>query len=1149
MARNLTHQSVTFVGAGAQVASETAAATITPLLPGGTQANDLALAIVAGLPTDATEPATPAGWTKVTTRLREIGANDLRLSVYSRRLTGGDANPGFVLPNSWGGAAAGMSAQILVWRGVDTALEFDADAVLADAAAAATWGAPAITTIRPKAFVVSVVATADDNALGLQTANGFTARASGASYDTTLGGEHAIGVADKEQAAAGVVTMPVWQQTVNGNDAWVGITLALRSASAERSLLGGGHINIHAKLEIRDSDGTWRDLTNLSGQDWLKAWRVEENSDDPVAKATFYLHREIGALSLAPLMEASTINRNAADAYVPLVTPPRLVRFSVAEVANGVAPTGGDYHQIFQGPIFDVDPAESDPYLVVKALDLGHLLGSIQIEAETAYGTAGGSAVEAVMQEIIDDWVGNPPLVTTPTSPGWLITTYNQARVNVMEAVRTLALQIGWDFRYMYPASGDTPELRFFQPPRSKTLPDWSFSGDEYLRIPRAPLSDADVRNAVLVRFVESNGTPSAVTRENAGSIAQFGRRFMEIVEDASSNIDTVAEANALGDAAVSDLGTPPHEHEMETLLFWPVQLHDLIRFAPNGTFYDSNQNQAVVGIKHESGHEPGHATTTLYTRGKPMGAYSEWIRLGSVSVDPKEYSVNVAVSRTPLYQGAVQTGWRLTGTVSEDTRALTVDFDGAATFGTATPAYQLSGGIYWIDLRTTKTWSIDVLIPAGGTGKLTLVPRQIYEPTNGGAAGPSAIVLLERPGVNTHTVRELTETTREVTITVTPATAKVLYRVDAGNWIEDNDGVAVFQVDVEDGDRTVEYYSMTPDGARSEVYRLVIDQNSQPGIASFVLAEASANVLKADLGFDDDVVTWRMWARRGASPKMANGTPDERYLVHDGGVEKTSVEWWAAGAGVAVVDVWHVVVRAYGWSGTFTEDTKTQLVSGAPAAVGALSNIVARYSAGFNVIDWSHNQTAQDNAYTVTVRENTVQLVTARDVKLEPDGGSAQALYGGYRTAKFGANPTDPGAVYLTFDYEIDLRRSSDNALIATYTVSMSGWYMPGGGAAAPTEVPNTLAATGQPDRVVATWVNTTGAWGLKIEWSTSNAEGGPFTVDSVVELPAGTVTAEFLGIAFTWVRFRVIYFNAHGNSSGGWAGPSNAAMIGPVI
>jgi RHS repeat-associated protein len=216
---------ITFRAAGAQVAGT--GASITPVIPAGTQAGDLAILIVAGRPSDTSQPAAPAGWTLRSSSLREAGANDLRVMTFYRVLTATNTNPTVTLPANWQGNARGASAQIAVWRGVSTTTPFDTADITGNAAAA-TWTPPTITTVTAGAWVVSLVASADDNALALSTAQSFTARISGANYDTTTGGDHAIALADKAQATAGAVIQPTWSQTVNGTDPWAGITFALR---------------------------------------------------------------------------------------------------------------------------------------------------------------------------------------------------------------------------------------------------------------------------------------------------------------------------------------------------------------------------------------------------------------------------------------------------------------------------------------------------------------------------------------------------------------------------------------------------------------------------------------------------------------------------------------------------------------------------------------------------------------------------------------------------------------------------------------------------------------------------------------------------------------------------------------------------------
>jgi MSHA biogenesis protein MshQ len=224
-------ESVSFVAAGAQTAGT--GSSITPVIPAGTVVGDFAILILAGRPTDTSNPAAPTGWTLRTSALQEAGANDLKIVTFYRVLAGGDANPAVTLPAGWQGTA-GMSGQIAVWRGVEAATPFDATDTTATSAASSTLAVPAITTATANAVVVSAVATADDNDLGLSTAAGFTARMTGTNYDTTTGGDHAVGLADIVKTTAGVVGMPTWQQNANASDPWATITFALRPMSTTR---------------------------------------------------------------------------------------------------------------------------------------------------------------------------------------------------------------------------------------------------------------------------------------------------------------------------------------------------------------------------------------------------------------------------------------------------------------------------------------------------------------------------------------------------------------------------------------------------------------------------------------------------------------------------------------------------------------------------------------------------------------------------------------------------------------------------------------------------------------------------------------------------------------------------------------------------
>lgn len=232
--------------------------------------------------------------------------------------------------------------------------------------------------------------------------------------------------------------------------------------------------------------------------------------------------------------------------------------------------------------------------------------------------------VETVIQQILADnpsGVTSPPLYT-PSSPGWNINAFAQSKVKVLEAVRALALQIGWDLRHRYDAS-HASVLTLMDPDRSSGTVAATIGPTEYRDVRRLSLALADVRNAASVTWFDTAGIATTTTVENATSIAKYGRRWMEL--ETGDNIDTSTEADLYINAVVDDLSYAPAEQEVDLLYFWPVQLYDRYTFTQNGVHYDVDQTLSVVGYQHTF--ENGHGVTTLSCAGRVVGAYTEWLR------------------------------------------------------------------------------------------------------------------------------------------------------------------------------------------------------------------------------------------------------------------------------------------------------------------------------------------------------------------------------------------------------------------------------------------------------------------------------------------------------------------------------------------
>lgn len=385
--------------------------------------------------------------------------------------------------------------------------------------------------------------------------------------------------------------------------------------------------NYYWRVEVQDSEGAWRDLTNLAGYDWVDEWTFDEPLDRGIIAGEVKLVREIDAESIAPLMTLADLNRDSGDAYAPLLHPGRGFRLSTATVPYGVLPVAGDWRGGVEGHIDQVDWQGSRSHVTLRFSDLANRLVKTFIEESEVRGLAAGTAVEVEMQALIDRWVVNPPTLVTPSSPGWNVTQWKQDYMSVWEAIRRLALQIGRDVRYRWSAA-ETFDLTFFDPDRTKTVPDLTIGPDEYFEVTELSLADADVRNAWKVTGIDkATGALITSTAEDVGSIAVFGRRYAEAAFGSAENLDTQAELDAFAQYALADTSLPEANHAILSDFLWPLQLGDLIQHSPDGVHYDQPQDYAVVYYRH-TGRRDGRIETQLRTRGKPAGAYRRWIAL-----------------------------------------------------------------------------------------------------------------------------------------------------------------------------------------------------------------------------------------------------------------------------------------------------------------------------------------------------------------------------------------------------------------------------------------------------------------------------------------------------------------------------------------
>jgi hypothetical protein len=395
-------------------------------------------------------------------------------------------------------------------------------------------------------------------------------------------------------------------------------------AGPERALLAGDH-NGRIRVEVENDAGAFIDITLH-----LKVASISESVDQPVMGANVTLHAAKNGASLSPLRTDSPWNVSGlGPGYAPLIVLNRQVK-----IWEDITTVGGVFtndHLIFWGRIDDFDEASNGLEIVLAMRDIGAIVLDRIIEVDRRYSTDTGEDVEVIMQQILDDntaALGIIIMLTLPQgSPGWVITKFQQARVSTMDAVRALAHQIGWDVRFRW-ATGNTFELQLFEPDRAKVVADFTLPPSEYLTVDSVKWGNKDIRNVGRVWFYNKLAGGKLDYREysDASSVALFGRLFIEIAEDKSSNIDTPAEALAMITAVINDLSTPLVDHLVTSRHLWFVQLGDLVSFPSNSVHYNSGQAFAVVQIERTF-EANGARFVRLLTRGRPVGMYSEWIK------------------------------------------------------------------------------------------------------------------------------------------------------------------------------------------------------------------------------------------------------------------------------------------------------------------------------------------------------------------------------------------------------------------------------------------------------------------------------------------------------------------------------------------
>lgn len=242
-----------------------------------------------------------------------------------------------------------------------------------------------------------------------------------------------------------------------------------------------------------------------------------------------------------------------------------------------------------------------------------------------------GTAVETIISQILaDHGLGSLTTLQVPVSPGWMVKPYLQDRMSVLDAVKALADQLGWVCRFDWHAGTSAFQLFLKEPPRTAGSAVRGYSIDFLKKIESASVEISGIRNAIRVTYEDSAAGPAegrgarrVVDRTDATSITKYGRRFMEIQEADSSNIDTAAEATRMADAALADLKEPTAQVSAVSPFDPYLELNDRVTLPVDGVHWGAAQTLAIQGLRWKM--KADGWDTTLRLRGQPVSGNESW--------------------------------------------------------------------------------------------------------------------------------------------------------------------------------------------------------------------------------------------------------------------------------------------------------------------------------------------------------------------------------------------------------------------------------------------------------------------------------------------------------------------------------------------
>mgnify|MGYP000131366907 CR=1 FL=1 len=423
--------------------------------------------------------------------------------------------------------------------------------------------------------------------------------------------------------------------------------------------------SVSARVKLADQSDNMIDVTTIGGN-LLAGLNVTDDADAPCASASIELAGLSGDTSTAHLRGDSVLNDpTLAGTFDPFLDVFRRVDIEFARVPCWTEPVTIDWWLRFRGRTDTVDDAGDRAR--IQCRDQGAFLADKYMDELIVYpktfggGGCGGSAQarEIVVEEMLQANLAIIPFAPfnersyfDPALPAevagtntavWVpfpsascvvpqregdapnIRDVPQPRGRLLDALRQASNAIGWDTRFKFDPLSESFRPCFFNPQRTKTAPDVSVGVDDIVALSGSRRSIEDVRNVVRVTIADNtkkddmgNRLPTSIIRRDTDnghlSRAKYGTRPIDITEDASSSINTNAEAVRMADAIVNDYAMPWRDVSIDIMHAPELEVGDLVLLNE----HDSTSTTFTAIQSLSISHTANDQQTTIDCQGQP---------------------------------------------------------------------------------------------------------------------------------------------------------------------------------------------------------------------------------------------------------------------------------------------------------------------------------------------------------------------------------------------------------------------------------------------------------------------------------------------------------------------------------------------------